>query len=62
MSLDLNEIRKLIADHLQSNFHKARSIDSAIMAAIVFAYEAGLRDRPEDSGIVDGSGSKNETA
>lgn len=53
MSLDINEARKVFADHLQANFHKAKSLDSALMAVIVFAYEAGLRDKPEDAGIQD---------
>jgi len=48
MSLDINEVRKVFADYLQSNFHQSKSLDAALMAAVVYAYEKGLKDKPDE--------------
>lgn len=52
MSLDINEARKVFADHLQANFHKSKSLDSALMAVVIFSYEAGMKDGPKSSVVV----------
>jgi hypothetical protein len=42
--LDINEGRQVFADYLQANWHKSKSLDAALMAAIEFAYRRGLED------------------
>jgi hypothetical protein len=46
--LDINEGRQVFADYLQDNWHKSKSLDAALMAAIEFAYRRGLEDVKKD--------------
>jgi len=48
MSLDINEVRKVFADYLQTNFHQSKSLDAALMAAVIHAYQKGLKDGKDE--------------
>lgn len=42
--LDLNEARRVFADHLGANADRRHSLDAALMAACEWAYRKGLQD------------------
>jgi len=48
MSLDINEVRQIFADYLQTNFHQSKSLDAALMAAVIHAYQKGLEDGKDE--------------
>jgi hypothetical protein len=44
MSLDINEARQVFAEYLRDNYHKSKSLDAGLMAAVEFAYRKGFDD------------------
>jgi hypothetical protein len=44
MSLDINEARQVFSEYLRDNYHKSKSLDAGLMAAVEFAYRKGFDD------------------